>query len=759
MSKLLNETFQRHLKLLKEKLQLDEKSFIDNHVAIAILGSPASGKTFMVDKLKKLARSNFIDKLDTVLTQGIDLTVDKLRAEFQSKNKKEQLRGFFDTFIWLRNQSTKEPDVYSKWFNDIKKTWVKIDGESDKITTQVDSNNKLTVNGKVSSADIYDILNNLPDDEVEKIINFLDSYSDFKRVVRWLQDAKQIEAKKEKRDLIFDEAGDEPEKIISKFKGLRSGNDEYITAIFLLHGPSPVTNLIQNAGRMVSGTDEGRDSSSAITQAWNDIQKGIGIYKSSSEQSITINNDDQEIVSLFNKLKSSNTDDNINTSNKSIDLFVNILTQSPQDAYARTNSKFQGLAKELFNAILLYHSINLNLDSNSKDIIRNLVPSNITENNINDIFKKAIESGQLNHRLNNLTKMYIPSQVTEQHDNNIKIGNLYCDMDGVVADFIGFVKKYVPNFEEEWDQLPVHTFKMLPKSPNADEIVSFLSNNFPDFIFLTASPKKHRGEIAEFSINDKNEWIEENFGISKNRVIVLHDKLEKSKYAVESDGTKNILIDDTKDNIDRWIQAGGIGILFENVNQMIKNLEPYINNASKHNKMNETFQRHLTLLHKKLKLNESVDINQTASTLQFKPVTKQKLVYKYVENGKPGSMSPMTYTKSTVQQPVVTTTTDGKETQNTAEVGDIIMSGATGENYVVKAAKLPKLYTGNVGSDIYPEQSPRQVALYSGEPVTFKAPWGEDMVIKPGDYLVKDPANTGYYRIAKVEFEKTYNKL
>jgi len=175
--------------------------------------------------------------------------------------------------------------------------------------------------------------------------------------------------------------------------------------------------------------------------------------------------------------------------------------------------------------------------------------------------------------------------------------------------------------------------------------------------------------------------------------------------------------------------------------------------------VNETFQRHLKLLHKKLNLNENVDINQVASTLQFKPVTKQKLVYKYVENGKPGSMSPMTYTKSTVQQPVVTTTTDGKETQNTADVGDIIMSGATGENYVVKVAKLPKLYTGNVGSDIYPEQSPRQVALYSGEPVTFKAPWGEDMVIKPGDYLVKDPANTGYYRIAKVEFEKTYNKL
>jgi len=175
--------------------------------------------------------------------------------------------------------------------------------------------------------------------------------------------------------------------------------------------------------------------------------------------------------------------------------------------------------------------------------------------------------------------------------------------------------------------------------------------------------------------------------------------------------------------------------------------------------VNETFQKHLKLLHNKLNLNENVDINQVASTLEFKPVTKQKLIYKYVEDVKPSSMPPMTYTKSKGKQNVVTTTTDGKETQNVAEDGDIIMSGATGENYVIKGAKFSKLYHGNVGEDVYPEQSPRQVALYTGGETKFKAPWGEDMVIKPGDYLVKDPANTGYYRIAKVEFEKTYNKL
>lgn len=154
----------------------------------------------------------------------------------------------------------------------------------------------------------------------------------------------------------------------------------------------------------------------------------------------------------------------------------------------------------------------------------------------------------------------------------------------------------------------------------------------------------------------------------------------------------------------------------------------------------------------------NADIDKIAQSLVFKPVTKQKLVYKFIDGGDIDNMPPMSYTVSDKQQPVVTVTSDGKETQSVAEKGDIIFSGVHQEKYTIKAAKLPKLYVGNVGGDIHPEQSPRQVAVYSGEPVLFKAPWGEDMIIKPGDYLVKDPANTGYYRIAKAEFEKTYNK-
>ena len=85
------------------------------------------------------------------------------------------------------------------------------------------------------------------------------------------------------------------------------------------------------------------------------------------------------------------------------------------------------------------------------------------------------------------------------------------------------------------------------------------------------------------------------------------------------------------------------------------------------------------------------------------------------------------------------------------------MSGPNREQYVIKSAKFPKLYQGQIGGPIHSEQSPRNVAVYNGkEQVNFAAPWGENMVLKPGDYLVKE-AEGKYYRVAKQEYEQTYN--
>jgi hypothetical protein len=152
------------------------------------------------------------------------------------------------------------------------------------------------------------------------------------------------------------------------------------------------------------------------------------------------------------------------------------------------------------------------------------------------------------------------------------------------------------------------------------------------------------------------------------------------------------------------------------------------------------------------------DINQVAAGLEFLPTTKLPKQYKYVENGQPHKMPPMTYTQVQQQMQVDTITGDGKETTNTAEPGDIMLSGPSQENYVIKSAKFGKLYQGEIGSTVVPEQSPRQVAVYTApQAVQFTAPWGESMVIKPGDYLVRD-GDAGYYRIAKAEYEQTYNQ-
>ena len=156
-------------------------------------------------------------------------------------------------------------------------------------------------------------------------------------------------------------------------------------------------------------------------------------------------------------------------------------------------------------------------------------------------------------------------------------------------------------------------------------------------------------------------------------------------------------------------------------------------------------------------LRETVDIEAVASGLEFKPTSKKKLIYNFVQSDK--NMPAMTYTVAQEQKPVVTVTADGKETPepNIAEVNDIIMSGPSQEQYVIKAAKFPKLYSGQVGGPVTTEQSPRMVAVYTGQDtVMFKAPWGEDMVLKPNDYLVKE-AEGKYYRIAKLEYEQTYN--
>lgn len=156
---------------------------------------------------------------------------------------------------------------------------------------------------------------------------------------------------------------------------------------------------------------------------------------------------------------------------------------------------------------------------------------------------------------------------------------------------------------------------------------------------------------------------------------------------------------------------------------------------------------------------DSQFMKNLVTTLQFRETRKQAIEYTRYE-GEPAEMPLLSYMVNTSPNlSVVTYTNDGKETENTAQIGDIIMSGVFGEMYVLKGDKFFKLYDlTSDGKTVIPNQSPRTVAeipenFLNGD-IYFTASWGEKMVLKNGDFLVRDGEN--FYRIAREEFLETY---
>lgn len=114
---------------------------------------------------------------------------------------------------------------------------------------------------------------------------------------------------------------------------------------------------------------------------------------------------------------------------------------------------------------------------------------------------------------------------------------------------------------------------------------------------------------------------------------------------------------------------------------------------------------------------------------------------------------------------------EGKETQSPpAEAGDVVIRNRcpeTGnEEYLVKAARMGQRYDGPLGAADaagWQPYRPKGIELRyfvvdaeEGD-FTFKAPWGEEMVARPGDAIVRNPQDPeDTYRVAGLSFACTY---
>lgn len=144
---------------------------------------------------------------------------------------------------------------------------------------------------------------------------------------------------------------------------------------------------------------------------------------------------------------------------------------------------------------------------------------------------------------------------------------VYLDMDGVICDLFNHVAvihdvdHYDKMSDEEWDRFlqtsdAYHLFRDLPGFPSNTELLDIISK-YADKYRILSSPLRFD---KEGSIRGKREWLENHVDVLPEKMIFDHDKW---KYAVQSDGTPNILIDDWKVNTKAWEQAGGIAIKFQ----------------------------------------------------------------------------------------------------------------------------------------------------------------------------------------------------
>lgn len=123
---------------------------------------------------------------------------------------------------------------------------------------------------------------------------------------------------------------------------------------------------------------------------------------------------------------------------------------------------------------------------------------------------------------------------------------------------------------------------------------------------------------------------------------------------------------------------------------------------------------------------------------------------------------------------IQTITSDGLETQNTAQPGDIIVQNQTqaGEKYIMQNEKFHARYElletleGDfarykpTGKAIGIEITPRFAKQHNLElPFEFMASWGAPMILKENDFLVSPLDFRSVYRIARKEFFETYRLI
>ena len=170
---------------------------------------------------------------------------------------------------------------------------------------------------------------------------------------------------------------------------------------------------------------------------------------------------------------------------------------------------------------------------------------------------------------------------------------IYCDMDGVLVDLVGGVLDYSKNdpsnksLRKEVENILKLGWGWTEKHPELQEgldyINNIVSNDVEFWATLPPMPDKDMlwGYIAQYnpivlshpwddaSEEGKREWVAAELSPPPTDEKYTGDKY---MFAVNEDGSPNLLIDDFEKYIGPWQAAGGIAILHTSAESTIKKL-------------------------------------------------------------------------------------------------------------------------------------------------------------------------------------------